>query len=113
MWDDMKNQIYIESKREKTISEIRSVRKEFKNRPIPVVYVGFSNPQAVIATKFYQLSILKKIENNSERILKKWFTLSRKKLCKDCRKGLKHGDLRCHEDYRIFIFADMLRKSIQ
>ncbi len=110
----MKNQIYIQEKREKTIGEIRGIKKEFKKKPdkVPLLPTGYTNIKNALRIKFYQLSIIKKIQNNDEKILKKWLRLSRKKLCKKCRRGLKDGDIFCKHDLNVFILADMIRRSM-
>lgn len=109
----MKNQVYIQSKKEKTVNEIIAIKREFKNKQVPALYQGMITKKTALHTKFYQLSIIKKINDKPQTVLKKWLVLSRKKLCPNCKKGLKHGDLRCAKCFRVFILADMLRKSIR
>ena len=71
-----------------------------------------NNIKKALRIKFYQMSIIKKIQNNPETVLKTWLRLSRKKLCKNCKIGLKHGDIYCKHDLNVFILADMIRRSI-
>lgn len=106
------NQVYIESKREKTVSEILTIRKFHKRGNVELMASGLTPERIALQTKFYQMSVIKKIENNSEKTLKRWLRLAKKKMCKKCCMGLKYGDLSCRNDMRVFILADMIRRSL-
>ena len=109
----MKNQIYITTKREKLIDEIVEIRKDFRKIKMgEILNLGIVDEKKALSVKFYQLSIIKKISEVSESILKKWLRLCRKKICRACRNGLRKGDLQCQKDFRIMILADMLRRSL-
>lgn|SRR3990167_3181732 len=104
------NQVYLQTKREKTINEMVLIRR-MKKSPTQMIGAGLVEQSKAMRIKKYQMSILNKIETSKKSVLRRWLVLCRRKLCNNCRRGLKHGDLKCARCLNVFILADMIRRS--
>src|SRR3990167_6698375 len=78
------NQVYLQTKREKTINEMVLIRR-MKKSPTQMIGAGLVEQSKAMRIKKYQMSILNKIETSKKSVLRRWLVLCRRKLCNNCR----------------------------
>lgn len=108
----IKNKEYLYEKKDKINTEIQYLNNLGKGST-GIVGLGSYGSDATLNIKKYQLKIIEWLNEASIFKIKQVYNNQKKQLCIPCQGGLPHGELKCGNCTKNFIFCDMMRRTIR
>lgn len=108
----LKNNEYLYEKEDKVKTEIQYLENLGKGST-GIVGLGSYDSDKTINIKKYQMKILDWLKETNPFKINQVYNKEKKLLCIPCQGGLYHGELKCGNCTKRFIFCDMMRRSLR
>lgn len=108
----LKDKEYLYEKEDKVKTEIKYLENIGKGST-GIVGLGAYGSMEIMNIKKYQMKILEWLKVTNPYKINKIYNEQKKGLCISCQGGLYHGELKCGNCTKRFIFCDMMRRSLR